>query len=122
MQQGVVEPEGRRMHLTGQVAWDADGTVLHPGDAKAQTHAAFDHIVRILAAAGGTLNDVVSMNTYLIDPADWPAISSARAERLDPVHGPASTAVVVAGLADPALLVELQCIAIIPENRLQLSD
>ena len=38
------EPDGRRIHLTGQVAWDADFEVLHQGDATAQTRAAFDNI------------------------------------------------------------------------------
>ena len=55
MNQAVVEPEGRRIHLSGQVAWDADFNVLHPGDAGAQTKAAFDNIEKVLKAAGGTL-------------------------------------------------------------------
>lgn len=122
MQHGVVEPAGRRIHLTGQVAWDADGRVLHANDAKMQTHVAFDNIARILAEVGGTLDDVVSMTTYLINREDWPAIGAARAERLHSKTGPVSTAVMVAGLADPDLLVELQCIAVVPEGQFTKTD
>ncbi|MEM8849713.1 MAG: RidA family protein [Pseudomonadota bacterium] len=114
MHQGVVEPVGRRIHVTGQVAWDSDGTVLHPGDAEAQTHVALDHVETILRAAGGGLTDIVSLTVYLTRRGDWPAISRARAARLHPETGPASTAVLVSGLADEALLVELQAVAVIP--------
>ncbi|GIT91835.1 hypothetical protein JANAI62_22920 [Jannaschia pagri] len=117
MQQGVIEPAGRRVHLTGQVAWDAEGHILHPGDAGAQTHAALDNVARVLAAAGGTLDDLVSMTTYLVKASDWPAVSAARAARFKPDFGPVSTAIVVEALADPALLVELECIAVIPDDR-----
>jgi hypothetical protein len=30
--QGVIEPEGRVLHVTGQVAWDAEQRVIYPGD------------------------------------------------------------------------------------------
>ncbi len=122
MQHGVAAPDGHTIHITGQVAWDADGQILHVGDAKAQTHAALDHIATILAEVGGTLDDLVSMTTYLIDRSDWPRISEARAERFAPDHGPVSTAIMVAGLADPELLVELQCIAVIPADRFKSTD
>ncbi|MEM7490673.1 MAG: RidA family protein [Pseudomonadota bacterium] len=117
MHQGVVEPSGRRVHVTGQVAWDAEGRVLHPGDAEAQTHVALDHIARILGAAGGTLDDVVASTVYLTRRDDWPAISRARAARLAAETGPASTAVLVSGLAEAALLVEVQAVAVIPDDR-----
>ena len=122
MQHGVAAPDGHTIHITGQVAWDADGQVLHAGDAKAQTHAALDHVERILADAGGTLDDLVSMTTYLIDRSDWPKISAARAERFTEEFGPVSTAIQVAGLAEPALLVELQCTAVIPTDRFLPTD
>ncbi|MEM7643058.1 MAG: RidA family protein [Pseudomonadota bacterium] len=121
MHQGVVEPSGRRVHVTGQVAWDEDGRVLHRGDAEAQTHVALDHIARILGAAGGTLDDVVSLTVYLVRRDDWPAISRARAARLNAATGPASTAVMVSGLADADLLVEVQAVAVIPDERVTAS-
>lgn len=117
MNQGVVEPEGRRVHLTGQVAWDADFNVLHPGDAEGQTHAALDNIASVLEAVGGTLDDVVSIITYFVRAEDKAAISRARKARLSPASGPAATGIQVAGLWDPDLLVELAAIAVVPHER-----
>jgi len=117
MNQGVVEPEGRRIHLTGQVAWDAAFNVLHKGDATAQTHAALDNIEKVLAAAGGTLDDVVSLTTYFVRADDKAAITAARKERFQQAFGPAATGIQVAGLWDPDLLVELTVIAVIPHDR-----
>lgn len=117
MNQAVVEPEGRRLHLTGQVAWDADFNVLHVGDAAAQTHAALDNIEKVLASAGGTLDDIVSLTTYYVRSADKDDIRAARAARLNKGFGPASTGIQVKALWDDALLVELTVIAVIPHQR-----
>lgn len=122
MNQGVVEPEGRRIHLTGQVAWDADMNVCHRDNAEGQTHAALDNIERVLATAGGTLDDVVSLTTYYVRAEDKPAITAARAERFNKAFGPASTGVQVAGLWDDALLVELAVVAIVPLERFHAPD
>ncbi|WP_371224524.1 RidA family protein [Roseovarius sp. 2305UL8-3] len=117
MNHAVAEPVGRRVHLTGQVAWDADGNLIGGTDAEAQTHAALDHIERILDALGGTLDDIVSLTTYFTRDGDQAAISRARAARLKAEFGPAATGVRVAGLWAPEILVELTVIAVIPETR-----
>lgn len=119
MNHAVVEPAGRRVHLTGQVAWDSGGNVIGKDNAKVQTHAALDNIERILAALGGQLDDIVSLTTYFTRETDRQAISDARAERLRPEYGPAATGVRVAGLWAPDLLVELTATAIIPDSRFQ---
>ncbi len=54
MNQAVVEPDGRRVHLTGQVAWDVNSNVLHHNDAAAQTKAAFENIESVLSEIEGT--------------------------------------------------------------------
>jgi enamine deaminase RidA (YjgF/YER057c/UK114 family) len=62
--QAVVEPAGRRVHLTGQVAWTPDGELIGAGDAEMQTEFAIENIRRILAELGGTLADVMSTTMY----------------------------------------------------------
>ena len=114
MNHGVLEPEGRRLHISGQVAWDEAGRVLHPGDARAQTLHAVALIERIVKAAGGTLSDIVSMTTYYVRPGDYAAITEARREALSGTPGPATVGVRVAGLVHPDLLVEIAAIAVIP--------
>ncbi|PRY95522.1 enamine deaminase RidA (YjgF/YER057c/UK114 family) [Hasllibacter halocynthiae] len=116
MNHGVLEPDGRRLHVTGQVAWDEEGRVLHSGDAGAQTAYAMGLIERIVAAAGGTLADLVSITTYYVDQDDYAAITEARRIALDGTTGPATTGIRVAGLVHPDLLVEIAAIAVIPER------
>ncbi len=116
MNHGVLEPSGRRLHITGQVAWDEAGAVVHPGDAGAQTRHVMTCIARIIEAAGGTLNDLVSITTYYVDQADYAAITDARREALSGTDGPATTGIRIAGLVDPALLVEISGIAVVPDH------
>lgn len=117
MNQGVVEPAGHRIHLTGQVAWNADYDVIGIGDAGAQTKAALDNIARVLEAAGGTLDDIVSLTTYFTREEDKDAITQARKAALKKEFGPAATGIRVAGLWHEELLVELTAIAVVPFDR-----
>ncbi len=117
MNQGVVEPEGRTVQLTGQVAWDKDFRVLHKGDAGAQTEAALANIAKVLAEAGGTLDDIVSLTTYYVREEDKLAITSARAKHFKKETGPATTGIQVSKIWDNELLVELVAIAVIPYER-----
>ena len=112
---GTVAPEGRLVHLTGQVAWDADERLVGPGDVAAQAERAFDNIAALLAVVGGRLSDIVQLTTYHTAPDQLPAIQAVRARRVP--HGPASTSVVVAGLGDPGFLVELTPVAVVPADR-----
>ena len=114
---GVVQPEGRVLHITGQVAWDRDGNLVGEGDAEAQMRESFDNTARILEAVGGRLDDIVSLTIYFLDRADLPAIQKVRAEHFAPETAPASILIQTPGLVVPELLVELVPIAVIPRDR-----
>jgi enamine deaminase RidA (YjgF/YER057c/UK114 family) len=81
------------------------------GDMKAQTRQVFDNIKSILESAGSGLKDIVKITTYITDGSRFMDMLAVRGEIFgnDP---PASTAVVVAALAFPALLIEVEAIAI----------
>ncbi len=114
---GVVQPEGRVIHFTGQVAWDEEERLVGKGDVRAQTRQCFENIRTLLAAVGGTLEDLVAVTTYFTDRAQFPIIQEVRSEYLDPKDPPASTSVMVAGLGQADFLVELTPVAVIPEDR-----
>ena len=83
---------------------------------KAQTRQVFENISNILGSAGCSLKDIVKINTYITitDITDGSKFMDELAVRSE-IFGddpPASTAVVVAGLAFPALPVEVEAIAI----------
>ncbi len=120
--QAVVEPDGRRVHLTGQVAWDAEGVVVGAGDAGIQTEYAIDNIRKILAVLGGALGDIVSLTMYYVRDEDLPAIQRVRTRRFQKATGPTATGLKVAGLVDSALLVELTVTAVIPFDRFRVPE
>jgi 2-iminobutanoate/2-iminopropanoate deaminase len=66
-------------------------------------------------AAGGTLNDIVSMTVYTTDAKFSPEVSEVRRQVFGP-NLPASTQVQVASLMRPELLIEINAIAILPSN------
>lgn len=114
---GVVQHEGRVVHLTGQVAWDKNEEIVGKGDIALQTRQCFRNIQAVLEAVGGTLDDIVSITTYFTDRAQLPVIQEVRNEFLHAATAPASTAVMVAGLGHGDFLVELTPVAVIPHER-----
>ena len=68
------------LFLAGQVAYDSAGGVAHKGDFTAQTRAAFDAIRKLVEAAGGTLDNVVKINTYVTDMRNRPHFRTVRDE------------------------------------------
>ena len=114
---GIVAPEGRTLHMTGQVAWDGDGVLVGADDCEAQIRQCFENVAQILAAVGGRLDDIVSLTIYFLDPADLPAIQQVRTEKFSAETAPASILIQTPGLVVPELLVELVPIAVIPPER-----
>lgn len=114
---GVVQPEGKVIHFTGQVAWDENEQIVGEGDVAEQTRQCFRNIERILAAVGGTLDDLVAVTTYYTDRSHLPLIQQVRAEFLDANNAPTSTSIMVAGLGHENFLVELVPIAVVPGDR-----
>lgn len=89
------------------VAGTTDPSGTHPGDAAAQARAALAIIERALTDAGFGLGDVVRTRMYVIDRADADAVARVHGEVFGDIR-PASTLVVVTGLIEPELLVEIE--------------
>ena len=96
--------------LSGQLSRDAEGRLVGAGDMAEQTRQCIRNMRTVLEAAGGTLEDIVSVVVYTTDMREFNNIVAARAEFfLDQL--PTSTIVEVNHLADPGLLIEIQAIA-----------
>lgn len=111
----VVTGQGRLVAISGQVAFDASGAVVGEGDAEAQARQVFANLGRCLAAAGATFADVVKLTYFVTDTAHLPAVRRARDAVIDIERPPASTAVQVAALFRPELLLEIEALAIVRE-------
>lgn len=113
--QGIVAPKGRLVWVAGQVALDAKGKVIGRGNARAQTRAALENVKKVLAEAGAGLQDVVKLTVFLTDMAFLPEVQEVRA-RYFPADPPASSTVAISQLVNPDLMVEIEALAILPED------
>lgn len=104
---------GNILYVSGQVAYNASGQLVGEGDIQAQTRQVFQNIKDILTAAGAGMDDIIKINTYITDQSKFMDMLAVRSEIFG-TNPPASTAVVVAGLAFPGLLIEVEAIAIKP--------
>jgi reactive intermediate/imine deaminase len=101
------------IHVSGQIAIDREGSLVGPGDIRAQTRQVFENLKAILEANGATFGDAVKIGTYLTTLDDLAAMREIRSEYLtsDP---PASTAVQVVALVVPDALIEIDLVAVVP--------
>ena len=106
---------GDLLLIAGQVAWDAQGNVVGPGDAAAQARRCFEAIQSLVEAAGGSMGDVAKVNMYLANVSDASLIGPIRKEFFSPPY-PAWTTVAVKALVDPALLVEVEAVAYVGDS------
>jgi enamine deaminase RidA (YjgF/YER057c/UK114 family) len=74
----------------------------------------FENLRLCLAAAGATFDHVVKLTFYVTDVGHLPAIRIARDQYVGTEHPPASTAVQVAALFRPELLLEVEALALLP--------
>lgn len=113
----VVTGTGRLVAVSGQLALDEQGKLVGEGDAVAQAHQVFENLRRCLTAAGAGFDDVIKLTYFVTDVAHMPAIRAARNAHLDPARMPAASAVQVAALMGPEFLMEIEALALIPEER-----
>ncbi|MEU3351811.1 RidA family protein [Streptomyces sp. NPDC037389] len=111
----VVMGAGRFVALSGQVALDERGEVVGEGDPAAQARQVFENLRRCLVAAGATFDDVVKLTYYVTDIAHLPAVREARDAYVGTARPPASTAVQVAALFRPELLLEVEAFALLSQ-------
>ena len=99
-------------NIPGGPIHDADGKPLEY-DIKAQTHAVVQNITRILEEAGGSIDDVLDVTSFLVDmDRDFKGYNEVWAETLGKV-GPTRTTLAIRALPTP-IAVEMKVIANAP--------
>ena len=115
----VVAAPGRTVYLGGQTALDTDGNLVGATIAEQFAQAAAN-VVRALEGAGATAEHLVSMQIFVTDVTGYKSALGELAAAYQASFGrhyPAIALFEVAALFDPKALVELVCVAVVPEDR-----
>ena len=88
---------GRTVYLSGQIPLDPGTMELVTGDVAAQIRRVFDNLQAVARAAGGSLADLVKLNVFLTDLANFPTVNAVMAGYLREPY-PARAAIGVAAL------------------------
>ena len=102
---------GDTVYMRGQVGTDFEGNLVGKGDAAAQTEQAMSNVAQLLNECGSSVRDIVKITVYLVDSHHREAVYQVIGRHLKGVF-PVSTGVVVAGLAQPDWLMEIDVIAV----------
>jgi 2-iminobutanoate/2-iminopropanoate deaminase len=102
---------GNTIYVSGCGATDANGTLVGRGDITAQTRQTLDNMTIALAAAGGTLDDVVKVTVYLADVNDRQKVNEVRKAYFKD-NKPASTLIQISKFALDGMLIEIEAIAV----------
>lgn len=109
----------RLVHVAGQVARDAEGGKVGEGDLAAQVEHAYRNVATALAAVGSTFDDVAKLTVYLVDwtPDKMGPLADGlqrATSALGVTATPPVTAIGVAALFEPDILVEIEAVAMLP--------
>ena len=103
---------GQFVFCTGQVGWSKKTGQMARGGIEAQTRQALENLREVLATAGASLADVVTVRVYLLTKEDH--------DRYDPIYQeffaeypPARLTVVVKDLIDRDSLIDIEAVAIV---------
>ena len=107
---GAEVPQGARLlYVSGQVGVDSRGK-LQAGIDK-QVEQVWKNIAQVLKSGGMGLGDIVKITTFLTDSRFIVPYRTVRDRFFPAPPYTASTLLIVAGLADPGMLVEIEAVA-----------
>ncbi|CAN5754259.1 RidA family protein [soil metagenome] len=103
---------GDIVFVSGQVAIDEHGDGAGAGDLRAQVEQVFQNIKVVVEAAGSSMERVGKLNVLALSDEALPVLREIRDRIWEPFgYMPASTFAIVAGLASPDFLIEIEAVA-----------
>ena len=107
---------GQMVFVSGQVALDQAGAVVGRGDMRAQAQQVFENLKAALEAVGANFSHVIKLGIYTVDASQLPAFREVRDMYVNTKNPPASTAVEVRRLFREEFLIEVEAVAVIPDE------
>jgi len=105
---------GRHVSVSGTAPVGEDGRVVGEDDGYAQAARCIAIVRTAIEELGGSLADVVRTRMFVTDVGRWEEYGRAHREAFG-AHPPATTMVQVSALIDPAMLIEIEADAILPD-------
>ncbi len=115
----VVVTQGKvlTVYVGGQNAVNSSGEIVGKGDIGLQAEQIFKNLEIALSAAGARLENIVKWNVYVVQgQPPQPAFEVFQRVWANRPNPPLVTVLLVAGLANPDFLLEIEAIAVVPDN------
>ena len=111
--QAVAASGARIVCVSGQVAWNSRQELVDD-DLFGQTRCALANVKTALRSVGADIENVVSLRIYIVDfsTEDSAAVTRALRSYFPADAAPAATWIGVAALANPALRIEIEALAV----------
>ena len=103
---------GNTLYIAGQVAQDVEGNVVGEGDLEAQVSQVFTNLKNVMEEAGGSLQNIVKMTTFLTHYNNIETYRSVR-NRYFSEPFPPNTLLIIESLALPDYMIEVEAIAVL---------
>ncbi len=107
-----VEGAQALVFLSGQGPVSPEGKLVGEGDFEAQTRQVFENLRTVLEQSGAAFDSIVKLTVYLTDTTKLFDYARVKGEYISGAQ-PASTAIGVAGLALPGMMIEVDATAVI---------
>lgn len=88
---------GGTVYLSGQIGLDPQSMTMVEGDTEIEIRRVFSNLQAVARASGGSLNDLVKLNVFLVDLANFATVNQVMAEYFQQPY-PARAAIGVASL------------------------
>lgn len=103
---------GNTLYIAGQVAQDVAGNLVGRGDFEVQVRQVYENLKNIVQEAGGTLQNIVKMTTFLTHYSFIETYRSVRSQYF-PEPCPPNTLLIIDSLALPDYLIEVEAVAVL---------
>ena len=107
-----VAKAGNTLYIAGQIAKDLEGNLVGKGDFETQVRQVFTNLQSILEEAGGRMQNIAKMTTFLTHYNYIETYRSVRDEFFQEPY-PANTLLFIESLALPDFMVEIEAIALL---------
>jgi len=110
----ITKGSGKTIYIGGQDAITKDLEIIGKGDIAKQTEHILNNIETALKSCGATVNDLFKLTIYIVQGQDVKkGFEGAQGFLKKLKNPPLVTGVIVAGLANPDYLVEIEAVAFV---------